>query len=353
MNQLTKINKILLFTVLIVAVLYFGAPFLKPLTFGILLASLMMPFCNFLESKGINRIFAAIISTFVLFIVIGAILSLFIFQLNQFVLEISSFGNELKSFIRDVQDQIASLTNLSIERQSNILQKRSEEFLGNIETYVTQFIRGLINSLIDLLIILLYVILLLLYRKKIHEFIMMYVRKEKKDDSTEALGKINKIVFHYLWGRAQIMVLLAIMYYITFLVFDLPFAVLLVIFGTLITIIPYFGPFVSGLMPILFAVIFFENIQSVLLFTVIIIIIQLTESYVLEPLVIGKEVKLNPLIVILAVILGGLIWGIAGMVLFVPIFAMINIISNYSPGLEPIGFLFGSSVGKDTTRNKQ
>jgi predicted PurR-regulated permease PerM len=341
MDRLSKINKILLFTVLIIAILHFGAPFLKPIMFGILLASLMMPFGSFLESKGMNRVFASIISTIVLFIVIGAILFLLVFQLNNFVSEISSFETELKSFIGNIQSKIASLTDLSLERQSNIMQERSEVFLDNIEDYVTQFLSGFIHSVIDLLIILLYVILLLLYRGRIYEFIMMYIRKEKEENSNVVMNKINKVVFQYLWGRVQVMAMLAVMYYIVFLSFGLPYAVLLIIFGTLITIIPYFGPFVSGLIPIIFSFIFFDSIQTVLLFTALIITVQLIESYVLEPLVIGKEVKLNPLIVIVAVILGGIIWGIAGMVLFVPLFAMIKIISNYSVGLEPIGYLFG------------
>jgi predicted PurR-regulated permease PerM len=328
--------------VLTVVVLYFGAPFLIPAIFGVLLASLMMPFSNFLERIGIKRVFSSIISTLVLAIIISAILSLFIFQLNQFVMEISSFESELKSFITDVQTRIASITNISLERQSNILQDKSEVLLDNIENYATQVISGFVNSLIDLLIVLIYVILLLVYRKKIYDFIMMYVREDKKEDSDEVFTKINKVVFYYLWGRAQVMAMLAVMYYVAFTAFDLPYAGLLIMFGTLITIIPYLGPFVSGLMPIIFSFIFFDSLQSVVLFTLIIITIQLIESYVLEPLVIGKEVRLNPLIVIVAVILGGLIWGIAGMVLFVPLFAMLKIISNYSTGMEPIGFLFGN-----------
>lgn len=343
MDRLTKVNKILLFAVLMVTVLYFGAPFLIPLLFGILLASLMMPFSYFLESKGMNRVFSSIISTIVLFLVISAILFLFIFQLNDFAMEITAFEDELKSSINKLQQQIASFTNISLESQSNFLQNKSESFLDNVETYVTHFISGFVNSLIDLLIVLIYVILFLLYRRRIYDFIMMYIPDEKKKNSNEVFGRINKVVFSYLWGRAQVMALLAIMYYTVFLIFDLPYAILLLIFGTLITIIPYLGPFVSGLMPVIFGFIFFDSLQMAILFTVLIIIIQLIESYVLEPLIIGKEVKLNPLMVILAVILGGIVWGIAGMVLFVPLFAMVKIISSSSVGLEPIGFLFGTS----------
>ena len=343
MQRLSTINKILIFVVLTFAILYFGAPFLTPFLFGILLASLMMPFSNFLERKGLNRVFTSIISTVVLFIVVGAILFLFVYQLNNFVSEISSFRDELQSFINKVQKQIASATNISLEEQSNIWHDRSEQFFNEVESRVTHFVSSFINSLFNFLLVLIYVILLLLYRGKLYDFLMMYVREEKKENAKEVFSKISKVVFQYLWGRAQVMVLLGIMYYITFLIFDLPYAILLIIFGTLITIIPYLGPFVSGLMPILFSFVFFDSLQKVLLLTAIIITIQLIESYVLEPLIIGKEVKLNPLMVILAVVIGGLMWGIAGMVIFVPLFAMIKIISSHSIGLEPIGYLFGNA----------
>ena len=346
MERLTKINRILFFILLTLAILYAGAPFLKPFMFGILLASLMIPFSNFLESIRVNRVFSSIISTLVVFLITGAILFLFVYQLNNFVSEISSFRDELQSFINNLQKQIASVTNISLQEQSNIWQDRSDQFFNEIESRVTHFAGSFFNSIFNLLLVLIYVILLLLYRGKIYEFIMMYIRQDKKEDSKEVFYKINRVVFQYLWGRAQVMFILGIAYYITFLIFGLPYAVLLTIFGTLITIIPYFGPFVSGLLPILFSVVFFDSLEKILLFTVLIITIQLIESYVLEPLIIGKEVKLNPLIVILAVVTGGLIWGIAGMVLFVPLFAMINIVSTHSAGLEPIGFLFGNTSKK-------
>lgn len=347
MDRLTKMNKILLFISLILAILYVGAQFLKPFLFGVLLASLITPLCNFLESKRINRVFASIISTLVLFIVAGAIMFLFVYQLSNFVSEISSFRDELMSFIENLREKIAALTDLSLEAQSNLWQDRSEQFFNEVESRATKFVGSFINSIFNFLIVLLYVILLLLYRGKIYEFVMLLTKEEKRENSKTVFSKINTVVYHYLWGRVQVMSILAVMYYVVFLIFDLPYAPLLIIFGSLITIIPYLGPFVSGLMPILFSFVFFDSIGSVAIFAFLIIIIQLIESYVLEPLIIGKEVKLNPLIVILAVVLGGLIWGIAGMVLFVPLFAMIKIISMHSPGLEPIGFLFGNAKRSD------
>jgi len=347
MRRITKINNVLFLIILVFVILDFGAPFLVPFTFGIFLAFLMTPFSNFLESKKINRVIASVISTLIVFIVVGAILFLFIYQMNSFVSEIAAFRGELLAFISNIQDRIVSTTDISLEDQSDILKNRSDQLIDTIETHVTRFASSFINSVFSILLVLLYVILLLLFRGRIYQFIMMYIPEEKTDNTKKILNRISKVAYQYLWGRAQVMLLLAVMYYIAFSLFDLPYIAILIIFGTLITIIPYFGPFVSGLLPILVAFIFFDSLEKALLFTAIIITVQLIESYVLEPLIIGKEVKLNPLVVIVAVVAGGAVWGIAGMVLFVPLFAIFQIISRYSSGLEPIGFLLGNSPKKE------
>jgi predicted PurR-regulated permease PerM len=83
--------------------------------------------------------------------------------------------------------------------------------------------------------------------------------------------------------------------------------------------------------------------QKVILFASIVLVIQLIESYVFEPLIMGKQVQLNPLIVIIAIIIGGMVWGLAGMILFVPLFAMFKIVSFHITGLKPVGYLVGNS----------
>jgi predicted PurR-regulated permease PerM len=338
-----KVNNILFFILAIFAIFYLGSSFLVPLIFGIFFASLTTPLSDILEKIKVHRIISSFISTLVVFIVVGGLLYIFIHQVNLFLSDIPSVRNEIQTILQNVQDKISSLTSLSPEQQKDLWRTRSESILNTIESRLAGFAGNVINSTLNFLLILVYMFLLLLYRNKLINFIMMYVSHDKVQDAKVVLYKISKVVYQYLWGRAQVMTLLGITYYITFMIFGLPYAVLLTIFGALITIIPYLGPFISGLLPILFAVIFFENLQTILLFSTIIIIIQLIESYVLEPMIIGKEVKLNPLIVIIAVIIGGLMWGIAGMILFVPIFAIVKIISNHTPGLEPIGYLFESS----------
>ena len=345
--NLSKVIKILLLILIVFVILYVGSSFLIPFIFGIFFALLMAPLTNFLEKAKLSRTIASLISTLVVFIIAGGFLFLFIYQMNEFVSNISLIREEIQSFLNNIKEQIESLTSLSAEEQNKIWEQRSEQWMINIEAVMADFFGNILTTMANFLLVMIYMFLLLLYRENISNFIMMYTREDKKEHIHKILHKIRKVVNHYLLGRVKVMFILGVMYYITFLIFDLPYAILLTIFGALITIIPYIGPLISGTLPILFSIIFFDDLQKILLFSAIIVTEQLIESYVLEPLILGKEVQLNPLVVIIAVVIGGMFWGLAGMILFVPIFAMFKIISNNSPGLEPVGFLLGSYKKKD------
>lgn len=346
-EPLSKTNNILFFIFAVLIILYYGASFLRPFTFGIFLATLMTPFSNLLEKIKVNRIFSSLISTLLIFLVVGSLSYLFFYQLSRFAKDLPFIRNELQNFIGTLQDQVFSMTGLSLEDQDKILKDRSEVIINTAEIYLTRILGDIFDTTIKFLLVLIYVFLLMLYRNKFYEFFMMYADKENEGKMAHVIIKIRRVGYQYLWGRVKVMSILGVMYYITFMIFDVPYAILLTIFGALITIIPYIGPLISGLLPIIFTILFGMSFYDILFFATIIVIIQLIESYVLEPFIIGKEVEVNPLTVIIAVILGGMIWGIAGMILFVPIFAMIKIISNQSSSLKPIGFLLGTSGGRN------
>lgn len=349
MKNLKKINDILLFALIVFTLLYFGSSFLIPLIFGIFFASLMTPFSNLLERIKIPRGISSLVSTLVVFVVVGVVLYIFVWQVTLFVSDISSVRKEVESLIQNIQGEITSITSLTPQDQQDIWKERSDSLLNTVEAGLTRFLGNILSTTVGFLLSLIYAVLLLYYRSRFSEFVMMYVKNGNEERAENIMSKNSKVVYQYLWGRAKVMLLLGIMYYITFLIFDIPYAVLLTFFGALVTIIPYLGPFVSGVLPILFSFIYLQNMESIVLFSIIIIIIQLIESYVLEPLIIGHEVRINPLTVIIAIILGGMIWGLAGMVLFVPMFAMIKIMSNHTPGFEPIGYLLGNSREKVKT----
>lgn len=342
MKNLQKANTILFFCFLIIVGLYYGAAFFIPLAFAMFFAALVVPVSNFLEDKwGVGRIGSSFISTFIIFVGIGLIIFFLFRQLGIFLTDLIERKDEIARYISLTQKQITESTGFSIYQQEEILKERLGFFFEMLQTFISNFLAGLMGTLVNFLLVLIYVILLLINREKFMEFIMMYVPDEKRNKFKNILSETQKVAHKYLWGRLQVMFLLGIMYTITFYAYGLEHAGLLIIFGVIITIIPYIGPLLSGLLPILFMIIFGTSTLEIVSFTVIVIIIQLIESYVAEPLIIGSEVHQSPLFVIIAIIIGGALWGIAGMILFVPIFGILKILFDNHPDLKPVGFLMG------------
>jgi predicted PurR-regulated permease PerM len=75
-------------------------------------------------------------------------------------------------------------------------------------------------------------------------------------------------------------------------------------------------------------------------------LVQFIQTYILESMIVGSEVNINPLFTILGIILGELVWGIPGMILAIPILGILKIVCDHIPSLQPYGFLIGEEKKK-------
>lgn len=341
-KSLKKTNVILIFIFLVVFGLQYASYYLVPITFAIFFSALVLPFSNLTEKKlGFGKLASSALSTFVVFVGLGLVIYLMIHQLNLLLKEIINNQESILTFLERTQDKVAEETGFSIEQQEEMLNQNLSDLLNLTQKYLANFLTNILDVLIQFLILLLFLFLFLLNREKFVKFLMMYIPKEKEEKTLAIIGKTSRVSHKYLFGRFKVMLLLAVMYFIAFTAYDLKYSSILLFFGVLITIIPYIGPFLSGLFPILVMLIFGGSVAEIVSFTIIIVVIQLIESYVLEPIIIGSEVQQSPLFVLIAVFLGGMIWGGAGLVLFVPIFAILKIIFDHTENLRPVGYLMG------------
>lgn len=342
-DDLKNINALLLFCFGLIAGFYFAASFLVPLAFAAFLSALMTPVSGAIEKAGLGRILSSLLSTLIVFIVAGGLSYLLFYQFRLFTEDIPQLKKEFEAFYQNIQEKLASSTRLTTEDQRQLYKEHSEMIGKKLETLATNALGDVLTTSLNFLLVLIYLFLLLLYREKFADFIMAYVPANNKEGAKTVLHDTSKVVFHYLWGRIKVMAILAVLYIISFLLFDVPYPILLTIFGALITIIPYIGPLISGLLPVVLYMIVGDSFTEILFFASVILVIQLIESYLLEPIIIGSEVKLNPLTVIIAIIIGGLVWGISGMILFVPLFSIMKIIFDHSTNLRPLGILLGET----------
>jgi len=334
--------KVLLFLFLLVIGLYYADSILIPFFFGVLLAMLLRPVADKLE-QWTNRGMSSTLSVLLFFVISSGVFILFLNQLGLFVDDLPQLQEQLVKHLRAVQNFIESKLGIPYEEQVKYIEDNSQEISESAEKLVENVVTELMSLLIGFLLVHIYIFLMLLNRSKYTLFIKKVLPEKNHEKTRDLVEKISRVANQYLWGRIKVMSVLAVLYVILFLAFDIKYLILLTVVGTVITVIPYIGPFISGLLPIIVVLLTGYSLTEIMLFTTFIVIIQLIESYVLEPVILGSEVNLSPLAIILIVIIGNSIWGIAGMIIFVPLVAMVKIYFDNVPHLQSYGELIGSN----------
>jgi predicted PurR-regulated permease PerM len=109
----------------------------------------------------------------------------------------------------------------------------------------------------------------------------------------------------------------------------------------LLEIIPYIGNLTGTLLTLLVAAVNGANVTMLGSIVIVYSSVQLIQGWILEPLIVGPQVKINPFTTILALVIGELIWGIPGIFLAIPVIAMLKIVFDHIDSLRPFGLLIG------------
>jgi predicted PurR-regulated permease PerM len=336
---------ILIFGIALVAALYFGRKFFIPFCFGTLLAMLFLPVSKKLESWGVNRIPAIFICLFLILLLLAGVAAVLAFQSASFAKDLPQIQQKLSEMITSLQQWVQTQFGVAPQKQIEMLKKGVSSLSQSGSNFLTTFFSGLLGSLTSFALILVYIFFLLWKREKYEEFFLKLTRNENTPEAKETLSQITKVSSEYLAGRLLSMLVLAIFYGIGFSVVGLKNGVLLAIIAVIPTIIPYVGPVIGGFFPLAMA---FVGGSSGLVLPVLIVLVvaQLIDNYLIEPFVLGSNLSLSPFITIISIVVGELIWGVAGMILFIPLFAIIHIVADHVPALHPVAFLLGDTEGK-------
>jgi predicted PurR-regulated permease PerM len=144
-------------------------------------------------------------------------------------------------------------------------------------------------------------------------------------------------------------VLLWVMYGVGFSIIGVKNALFFAILCGLLEIIPFVGNLTGTIITVLMVLSQGGGTGMVIGVFVTYGIVQFVQSYILEPLIVGSEVNINPLATIVAIVIGETIWGIAGMILAIPLVGILKIICDNIEALQPIGYL----IGGETLKKKQ
>ena len=334
--KLDRTNKILLFAILISVILYFGKEFFVLITFSGLLAMLMTPVSNWFEKRGMTRVFSSLMSVLILITVISAIVLLLSAQINNIGKELPQIQLRFEELISDVQSWISDNLGVSSEQ----LKNKTSGALPAAGSILTGIVKGTFSFIGRFILVLVFTFLFVLQRDKYENFVVMLSPEDERDETTEMINKISKIAQQYLTGRIIAAFIIGILYIIGFSIIGLKDGLILSAIAALVTIIPYVGALLGGLIPF-FMTFINGSFEQSLWVVIIISIVNAIDHYFIEPYIVGGSVSISPFFTILILILGGVIWGLAGIILFLPLLGILKIIFENVEGLKPYAYLIG------------
>ncbi len=336
-TQFTPLLQKLALVFLIVLGLYFAKDFLIPLCIGGILATLFLPFCNWMQRKKIPKGLAVFFCLFSLLFMMSALVSLVGWKLSEFLDNFTLIKQKALEIGNHLQEYVFNHLNITAEEQFIILKNEQPSYAN-----IFQIIFGSITSVFaSLILVLVYFAFLLYYRNHIKNFLLKLVKPSKKEEMKQVIFNATNVSQQYLLGLSKMIVLLWIMYSIGFSVIGVENAIFFAILCGLLEVVPYVGNITGTVLTVLISAIHGANPSMLGAIIVVYGIVQFIQGWLLEPLILGPQVKINPLFTIIVLVLGQLLWGIPGIILAIPLTAIFKIICDHIESLQPYGFLIG------------
>ncbi len=333
----SSIIKTLLILYLVIAGLHYAKAFLMPLAIGGVLATLFLPFCKWLEEKKIPKGLAAFASILVLLLIILGIGGMLAWLISDLTTDVEVLKEKILQTGDRMQDYIFNHLGIPIVKQTEIMNDQQQ--------LVTVFLSTMAGSLMSIftnfILILAYIFFLLYYRNHIRNFIILLAPAEQKKEMAHVVYKVTLVSQQYLVGLTKMIGCLWIMYGIGFTFIGVKNSLFFAILCGLLEIVPFIGNITGTTVTLLVSAVQGASMTMLLGIAFTYGIVQFIQGWVLEPIILGPQVKINPLFTIVALVIGELVWGIPGIFLAIPLIAMFKIVCDHVDSLKPYGFLIG------------
>lgn len=329
-------NSRLIFLFLMVALVYVAQSFLIPLTIGGIFASMLHPLCRRFELYMPRWISVFLCLIFMLLIVAG-IAMLIIWQLSGFTQDIGLISQKIQSLITYGGDYLYSHFNLTRNSQLELFKPQKPDLSSVLQSLLGSTMR--LSSQIVLVFV--YTLLLLYYRTHLKNFLLRLVKKEQQEQAEQIVRSASRITQQYLVGLSKMIAALWIMYSIGFTIAGVSNPVTYAVLCGFLEIVPFIGNITGTSITLLASATHDASLATLGGIALTYGIIQFIQGWFLEPLILGPQVRINPLFTIIALVIGGMLWGIAGVFLAIPLAAILKIVFDHIEPLKPYGFLIG------------
>lgn len=333
-NRFLKIGVAVVVVFLAGVFLKLAKPVLVPFCLALFLSFTLAPVLDFLVRKKIPKSVALaglVILTIVVLFLIG---TLFYSSGKTLASELPSYNDMMKSFLEGV-DRNLSNPRLKSEVTGWISGLNTEKVGGVILSALGPFV----SFVSDLLLVFLFLVFILAGRGRMDRKLAQAFSEDQAKAVTHAVQRIDKQVQKYFAVHSLVCLITGALTTLVLALFGLPFAILFGVLTFLLNYIPTLGSIIASALPVLLSVFYFGTLGPAIGILALLMVINIVLGNAVEPRLMGKGLGLSPLLVIFSLFFGSWLWGIPGMILAVPILAVVKIVFDNVPSLRVLGAL--------------
>ena len=314
---------------------------LIPLLFAVLVSILLFPVCERLERWKFPRILAIILSILLFIVVIAVLIWLVTIQVGSFADEIPQITEKAEILLEKTTAMVERYFNVSRSEQVSRAKGYLINALAESRATLLNTLVATTGTLATATLVPLYVFFFLLYRDFFRRFVHKAFHKVPQHKLNTVLGKIYDVIQSYLAGLVLVIFIVGILNTIGLLLLGIDYAVFFGFLAAFLILIPYIGILIGSLFPALMSIITEDSAWYAVGVVGVMSFVQFLEGNFITPNIVGSKVSINPLAAIVMLLLGGQLWGLPGLVLALPMTAILKVILDANRSTEPFGFLLG------------
>ena len=316
-----------------------------PIAFAVIISILLNSLVNKLRRRGVKRILAIVIALFIGIVTVSGLLYFISTQLMHFSDNLPALKIKFNEHFAQMQTWIAAHLKIPVVKQ----QKITNDALNGSQSFLGSALGGAFSTLGFIFLLPIYVFLLLYYKTLILNFFHEVFAEENSGQVSAVLTETKSAIRSYMVGLLLEALVVAVMNSVALLLLGVDYAILIGVIGAILNMLPYVGGIVAIALPVIIASVTKDGFSTQLGILGAYSVIQFIDNNFLVPFLVSSRVKINALISIIVVLLGGALWGVAGMFLSIPVIAILKIIFDRLPEMKPWGKLLGDEV---PTRHK-
>ncbi|MBB2145171.1 AI-2E family transporter [Pedobacter sp. LMG 31464] len=344
MNQLpltVKRSIELLGIALIVVILVVGRDIIMPVIMAFFISIMLLPIYRFLRKRNVPESLAIILPILLVLLFIGGIVWFLSAQVGILADDFPQIKQNVAKHLQSLKEWISSFTKMSVTKQENFIKEKSDDMLGMAGTAASGAFVTLSGVFVFVGLLPIYIYLILFYKDILLRFVFLWFKTDDHPKVKDAVYETESIIKNYLVGLLIQISYMTILLGGILLLIGIKHALLIGVIFAILNLIPYVGALIGNVIGVLLTLTSSTELWPVVTVLGVIAVVQFLDNNILMPRIVGSKIKINALVSILGVFIGGSIAGISGMFLSMPIIAVLKIIFDRSESFKQWGVLLG------------